>query len=78
MEEDPLDVHTEDDPPGSGYERGPPPEVDTEEDPPRSGHGRGPPPRSGHRRGPLLEVDTEEVVEEDQLRSTAGQAGGMP
>ena len=24
------------------------------------------------------EVDAEEVVEEDQLRSTAGQAGGMP
>ena len=24
------------------------------------------------------EVDAEEVVEENQLRSTAGQAGGMP
>ena len=27
---------------------------------------------------PHPEVDVEEVVEEDQLRSTAGQAGGMP
>ena len=27
---------------------------------------------------PPPEVDAEEVVEEDQLRSTAGQAGGMP
>ena len=27
---------------------------------------------------PPPEVDAEEVVEEDQLRSTAGQAGGIP
>ena len=40
-----------------------------EVDPPRSEHGSGTPPP---------EVDAEEVVEEDQLRSTAGQAGGLP
>ena len=57
--------------------------MDAEEDPPRNGHGRGPPrsghgrgpPGSGHGRGPL---PPEVVVEEDQLRSTAGQVGGMP
>ena len=52
-------------PPRSGHRRGPPtPEVDMEEGPPRSGHGRGPPQKV--------------VVVEDQLRSIAGQAGGMP
>ena len=58
------------DPPG--YEQG--------RGPPRSEHGSGtpPPPRSEHGSGPPPEVDVEEVVEEDQLRSTAGQAGGMP
>ena len=48
-----------------------PPEVNTEVDPPRSEHRSGP-------SSPPQEVDAEEVVEEDQLRSTAGQAGGMP
>ena len=47
--------------------------------PPRREHGSGPPPGSEHGSGPPpQEVDAEEVVEEDQLRSTAGQAGGMP
>ena len=62
MEEDPPEVVVEETPP----------EVVVEEDPPRSGGGRGPPP-------------PQVVVEEDppkqgpeQLRSTAGQAGGMP
>ena len=41
--------------------------------PPRSGHGRGPPQKWMQKRTP-----PEVVVEEDQLRSTAGQAGGMP
>ena len=54
-----------------------PPEVNMEVDPPRSEHRSGPP-RSEHESGPPPpEVDVEEVVEEDQLRGTAGQAGGM-
>ena len=44
-----------------------PPEVDMEEDPLEVDMEEDPP-----------EVDAEEVVEKDQLRSTAGQAGGMP
>ena len=59
--------------------------MNTEVDPPVSEHGSGPP-RSEHGSGPPEvntevdppEVDAEEVVEEDQLRSTAGQVGGMP
>ena len=50
-----------------------------EVDPHRSEHGSGPH-RSEHGSGPPPppEVDAEEVVEEDQLRSTAGEVGGMP
>ena len=78
VEEDPPspEVDTEEDLPGSGYGRGPP----------RSEHRRGPPPpqkwtrkrtppRSEHGKDPPPhEVD----MGEDQLRSTAGQVGGMP
>ena len=52
-------------PPRSGGGRGPPGVV-VEEDPHRSGGGREPPPPHKARTRP------------DQLRSTAGQAGGMP
>ena len=76
-EEDPPEVDMEEDPPGSGHGRG---------TPPRSGHRRDPPQEVDMAEDPLEvdveedppEVDAEEVVEEDQLRSTAGQAGGMP
>ena len=64
MEVDPLPPRSEhgSGPPGSEHGSGPSQEVNTEVNPP-------PPPP---------ELDAEEVVEEDQLRSTAGQAGGMP
>ena len=69
-EVNPPEVNMEVDPPRSEHGSGPP-EVNTEVDPPpRSEHGSGPPPPP--------EVDAEEVVEEDQLRSTAWQVGGMP
>ena len=66
-------MNTEVDPPRSEHESGPlevytevdPPEVNMEVDPCRSEHGSVPPP----------EVDAEDVVEEDQLRSTAGASG---
>ena len=48
-----------------------PPEVNTEVDPPPEVNMEVDCP-------PTPEVDAEEVVEEDQLRTTAGQAGGMP
>ena len=63
-EVDPPEVNTEVDPPEVNMEVDPPPEVNMEVDPPEV--------------EPLPEVDAEEVVEEDQLRSTAGQAGSMP
>ena len=47
-----------------------------EVDPTISEHGSGPP-KCEHGSG-SPKVDAEEVVEEDQLRSTARQAGGMP
>ena len=63
--------------PRSGSGRGPPP-------PPRSGGGRGPPPpRSGSGRGPPRSGSGREPphrarTRPDQLRNTAGHAGGMP
>ena len=57
-------------PPEVDMEEDPPPKVDTEEDPP--------PEVDTEEDPPPLEVDAEEVVEEDQLKSTAGQVGGMP
>ena len=59
-------------PPGSEHGSGPP-----RSGPPRSEHGSGPP-GSEHGSGTPQEVDAEEVVEEDQLRSAAGQVGGIP
>ena len=60
------------DPPEVVVEEDPPKEVVVEEDPPRSGGARDPP-RSGCGRGP-----PKTRTRPDQLRSTAGQAGGMP
>ena len=86
MEVDPpLEVNTGVDLPGSEHGSGSPrsehgsgpPRSEHGSGPPRSEHGSGPP-RSEQGSGPPQEVDAEEVVEEDQLRSTAGQAGSMP
>ena len=72
-----LEVNTEVDPPEVNMEVDPP-EVNTEVDPLEVNTKVDPhPTRSEHRSGPP-EMDAEEVVKEDQLRSTAGQAGGMP
>ena len=62
--------------PRSGSGRGPPLKVVVEEEPPGSGGGRvveEDAPGSGSGRGP-----PKARTRPDQLRSTAGQAGGMP
>ena len=63
----PLEVNMEVDPPKVNTEVDPP-EVNMEVDPPEVNMEVDPPKK----------WDAEEVMEEDQLRSTAGQVGGMP
>ena len=67
----PLEVDVEVDPPKVDAEEDPP-ELDTEEDP---HHQKWTWKRTPQKEDSLPPVV---VVEEDQLRSTAGQAGGMP
>ena len=73
----PPEVNTEVDPPEVDMEVDPP-EVNMEVNPPEVYMEVDPPPRSEHRSGTPQKVDTVEVVEEYQLRSTAGQVGSMP
>ena len=78
-------------PPRSEHRSGPPrSDIEVDPPPPRSEYGSGPslpPPQKWIQKCPLPEVDPREVNmevdpppqrEEEQLRSTAVQAGGMP